>query len=87
MPRKLDRLLIERQNLEPLAPLYAHRPEVSFIEREYLRDTVALGQHHDRSIGEPDLKIGISFDNHFGARNVGSAERFQQVCAASDLFQ
>jgi hypothetical protein len=80
-------LPIERQNLEPLAPLYAYRPKVWLIERQYLRYIVPFGQYDDRSIRKADLEIGIFLDHFLRPRDVRWGERFQLICATSNFVQ
>ena len=78
-------LPIEREDLEQLAPLNAHRPEMPLIESQHIVHGVSLRQYNYRSIREADLEVRIFLDYLFSTRNVGCIERLQLICAARNF--
>ena len=46
-----------------LASAPADRPKVPLIERKYVRDVVAISEHHDRGVGQAERDIRVLLDN------------------------
>lgn len=80
-------LAIKRQYFETLSLIDAHGAEMALIEGKNVGNGVALCEHDDRSVGEPNLKICVSLDHFPGPRNIGGPERLQLVCPSRDFLQ
>lgn len=60
---------------------------MTVIECEHIENSIALGEDHDRSVGESNLEAGVTPHDDKSRGNVHSAEGFEPIGTSGDLIK